>query len=287
MSIYYVDGKFISSQKAVIPVDDLAVLRGYGICDIMRTYRGKPYFLNEHIDRLKQSAASTGIAFPWGKNKIKNIILKTLEKNMEWITGNGQDMNEANIRIVITGGSSPDFFTPAGSPRLIVLVTPMKKLPEEWYTKGVGVITIEQERVMPDAKTTSYIPAALALQKAKKNKAIEAIYVNAAGEVLEGTTSNLFAFSGSKLITPAHGVLKGITRKLILNLASEMFSVEEKQISRKELLEADEAFITGTNKGVVPVVQVDDSIIGNGKPGKNTLEIIKALNRHAMEFKES
>jgi len=293
MSIYYVDGKFVSSQKAVIPVDDLAVLRGYGICDIMRTYRGKPYFLDEHIKRLEQSAASTGIVLPWGKNTIRSIILETLEKNMDWIikpghrADDGACMNEANIRIVITGGSSPDFFTPSGNPRLIVLVTPMKKLPDEWYTEGVKVITIEQERAIPDAKITSYIPAALALQKARKNNAVEAIYVNGADEVLEGTTSNLFAFFGSKLITPAHGVLKGITRKLILSLASEMFWVEEKQISRKELLDADEVFITGTNKGVVPVIQVDNSTIGNGKPGKHTLEIIKALNRHAMKFKES
>ncbi len=276
MKTYYVDGKFVSSDKAVIPVDDLAVLRGYGVCDIMRTYKGRPYFLNEHIKRLEYSAKEIGLTLPWTTRDVKDIVIETLDKNT--------NIDEANIRIVVTGGSSPDFLNPKGTPRLIVLVTPITKLPEEWYTKGVKVITIAQERSLPDAKVTNYIPAALALKKAKRKNAIEAIYINRDRQALEGTTSNLFAFYGNTLVTPATGVLKGITRKLILSLAATLFTVEEKALPLEALLKADEVFITGTNKGVVPVIQIDEALISSGTPGKNTLETIRALDNHAADF---
>ncbi|MCP4720161.1 MAG: branched-chain amino acid aminotransferase, partial [Desulfobacteraceae bacterium] len=100
------------------------------------------------------------------------------------------------------------------------------------------------------------------------------------------TTSNLFAFFGNSLVTPGHGVLKGITRKIILSLGHRFFKVKEKPLGLEKLIQADEIFISGTNKGVVPVIQIDDSIISHGKPGKNTQTIIQALEQHALEFME-
>jgi len=279
MNIYYVDGKFVPSDKAVIPVDDLSILRGYGVCDVMRTYNGKPYFLDEHILRLKKSAIKVGLSLPCSQTEIKEIVLQTL--------GHNPEIDEANIRIVLTGGSSLDFFTPMENPRLIVMVTPIHKLPESWYLNGIKTITIHQERQVPDAKVTSYIQAALALKKAKTKGAVEAIYVNGKNEALEGTTSNLFAFFKDRLVTPDQGVLHGITRKLILSLGHRFFTVEERPLKAEELLQADEVFITGTNKGVVPVIQVDDKIICNGKPGKNTQTLLQALKLHALEFMET
>ncbi|MCP3871658.1 MAG: branched-chain amino acid aminotransferase [Desulfobacteraceae bacterium] len=276
MKIYYVDGKFIPSDQAMIPVSDLAVLRGYGVCDIMRTYKGKPYFLNEHINRLDNSAKEIGLALPWSPKKMMDIVLETLKRN--------QLVDEVNIRIVITGGSSSDFFYPQGHPRLIILITDMKKLPDIWYEKGVKVITHLSERTLPDAKVTSYIPAAMALKKAKKKDAIESIYINRKMEVLEGTTSNLFAFFNSTLVTPKDGVLKGITRQAILSISNSLFKIEERVIKLEQLLKADEVFISGTNKCVVPVVQIDDTKISTGTPGKNTQKIIEALERHTVEF---
>ena len=278
MKIYYVDGEFVPSDKAVIPVEDLAVIRGYGVCDIMRTYRGKPYFLDEHMDRLENSALKIGLSLPWTRKEIKEIVLQTLNLN--------PGMDEANIRIVITGGSSPDFFSPNGNPRLIVMVTPIQKLPGFWYTKGIKVITHNQERAVPDAKVISYIPAALALKKAEKQNAVEAIYVNQNKEALECTTSNLFAFFNKTLVTPDQGILKGITRKLILSLGSRFFKIEERVLKLEELLQADEVFISGTNKGVVPVIQIDETRIAKGKPGENTQTIIHALDQHSMDFIE-
>ena len=276
MKIVYVDGEFLPWNKAVIPVDDLAVIRGYAVCDIMRTFRGTPYFLDEHIQRLMDSAVKIGITLPWQAADIKKIVSQVLDKN--------PDLSEANIRIIITGGSSPDFFTPSRAPRLIVLVTDIPGLPEEWYSRGVKVITHYEERANPEAKVTDYVPAAMALKKAKKAGATEAIYISSDNLAMEATTSNLFAFIGNTLVTPATGVLKGITRKAVLGLAKDMFAVEERPLPLSELLSAREVFITGTNKGVVPVVQIDDTVIGKGKPGGKTKALIEALDSHANAF---
>lgn len=273
MKIVYVDGKYLPWDRAMIPVDDLAILRGYAVCDIMRTFQGIPYFLDEHIDRLMASARKIGLTLPWSARNIKGVVTQVLKKN--------PGLGEANIRLLITGGSSPDFFTPSGSPRLIVLATDIPPLPEDWYTHGIKVITRYEERTMPEAKKTDYVPAAMALKKAKAQGAVEAVYINADGFALEATTSNLFAFIRGTLVTPALGVLKGITRKAVLSLAKAQFQVAERPIPLDELLAADEVFITGTNKGVVPVVQIDETTIGTGSPGKNTQKLKAALDAHA------
>ena len=265
----YVDGKFLPWDKAMIPVDDLAVLRGYAVCDIIRTIGGKPYCLDAHIDRLLSSATKIGLTPAWTKQEIKELVLKVIEKNTH--------MNEANIRILVTGGSSPDFFSPADNPRLIILATDIPALPAQWYTKGVKVITFFQQRVLPDAKATNYIPAVLALKKAKAQGAVEALYMTRDNMVLEGTTSNLFALVDGTLVTPENGVLKGITRKTVLALGEKLFPVSEQDLSLDTLLSASELFITGTNKGIVPVIQVNDHVIGTGLPGPGTRALIEAM----------
>ena len=275
MKIYYVDGKFMPADQAMIPVDDLAVLRGYGVCDIMRTYKSKPLFLNEHIKRLENSAKQIGLSLPWQTKEITDIVIETLKKNPL--------VDEANIRVIITGGSSSDFFYPQGNPRLLVLITDMGRLPDVWYEKGVKVITHPLERTLPDAKVISYIPAAMALKLAKKKDAVEAIYINRKMEALEGTTSNLFAFFGNTLVTPKDGVLKGITRQAVLSVAKKIYPVEEKPIQLERLLTADEVFISGTNKGIVPVIQIDNTKIGKNIPGPHTRELIKELENHTIE----
>ena len=279
MSIYYVDGQFVPSDQAVIPVEDLAVLRGYGICDILRTYKGTPYFLDEHLDRLVSSGSKTGIELPWTKEELKDIVLTTLSKN--------DTTREVNIRIIITAGSSTDFFTPQGSPRLIVMVTPLPALPESWYSQGIAVITHHQERSLPGAKVISYMSAAMALKEAQKQKAQEALYITQENDALEGTTSNLFAFFQDTLVTPSDKVLKGITRKIILSMAQGRFKVEERALPLYQLLQADEVFISATNKGIVPVVRIDQTVIGDGNPGSRTRRLMVMLENHATEFMDS
>ena len=271
MSIYYIDGSFIASDQAVIPVDDLAILRGFGVFDLVRTYGGKPFFLKEHIERLRHSAAEIGLHFPWTSKGLINIVRETLEKN---------SYGESNIRIVVTGGSSPDFMTPQNKPRLLVLVSPVPILPEAWYSEGVKIITRITERFKPGVKSINYIPATVALKEARQLGAIESVYLDRQGFVLEGTTSNIFAFKGKELITPGRDILSGITRKVVLDVAREIFNIQIRDIPRQELLSADEVFITGTNKGVVPVIQVDEITIGSGKPGPLTRRLIEKLAEH-------
>ncbi len=269
MNIYYVDGKFVPADEAVIPVDDLAIIRGIGVFDLLRTYDGKPYFLKEHVARLLNSAKEINQDIPWSHDAICDVVQQTLARN---------EVDEANIRIIVTGGSSSDFMTPNGPPRLIVLVTPLPKLPEWWTLKGVKVITVKARRNIPGAKSLDYLPAAMALRKAREQKAIEVIYLDDADNALEGATSNLFAFIGKTLVTPGRDILSGITRKCVLDIARCRYTVEIRDLPKAELITADEVFITGTNKGLVPVVQIDDFVIGNGRPGKQTRDMMARLS---------
>lgn len=271
MPIYYVDGQFVPAEDAVIPVDDLAILRGIGVFDLLRTYDGKPYFLDAHIERLENSAKKIDLPLPWSHAEIATVVRATLAKN---------DIPEANIRIVVTGGSSSDFMTPSGRPRLLVLVSPVPKLPDKWYADGVKIISWEVERPIPGAKSIDYISASLALKKAAAEGAVEALYIDRNGLALECTTSNIFAFINGRLVTPGRGILSGVTRKVVLELARELFPIDIRDISRTELLAADEVFITGTSKGLVPVVQVDAGTIGDGRPGECTRRLMAEMKRH-------
>ncbi len=275
MQTYYVDGKFVSAAEAVIPVDDLAIMRGFGVFDLLRTRNGKPLFLKEHILRLNASARRIGLDLPWSQQELIEVVMKTLQRNAH---------AESNIRIVVTGGSSPDFITPQGKPRLLVLVTRAPELPAWWYTKGVKIITFSSERSIPGAKSIDYVQATIALKKARDRDAIEAVYVDRNGNVLEGTTTNLFAFIDDRLVTPGKGILNGITRNAVLDLAAKMVSVDIRNIRRDELLTADEVFITGTNKVIVPVIQVDEVTIGHGRPGPRTLKLMDALNMQIDDY---
>jgi branched-chain amino acid aminotransferase len=249
------------ADRAMIPVDDLALIRGIGVFDLLRTYNGKPCFLKEHVTRLLASARSIDLELPWDHSEICRVALETLSRN---------NLNEANIRIIITGGSSADFMSPGGKPRLLVLVTPLPKLPEQWYHRGIKVITRKIRRINPGAKSINYLTAAMALRHAQAQGAVEVLYLDDDDNVLEGTTSNVFALLQGRLVTPERGILSGITRKVVLDIAAGHFPIERRDLPRHELLKAQEVFITGTNKGVVPVVDVDGTRIGKGRPGPET-----------------
>lgn len=277
MQTYYVDGQFVGASEAVIPVDDLAIMRGFGVFDLMRTLNGKPLFLRQHIQRLEDSARRIGIRLPWTQKELTGIVLDTLHRNA---------FKESNIRIVVTGGSSPDFITPQGKPRLLVLVTRAPSLPEAWYTGGVKIITFFSERSIPGAKSIDYVAATIALKQARDQGAIEAVYVDHTGHVLEGTTSNIFALINGTLITPGTRILSGITRKAVLDLAAKILPVDIRDLNLGELTSANEVFITGTNKMIVPVVQVDRSSIGSGRPGQTTQTLMQALSEQIDDYYE-
>lgn len=268
MATYYINGEFVPAEHACLPINDLAILRGFAVFELLRTYGGKPFFLEAHLERLENSARQIGLHLSWSLPQMADIVTRTLARNA---------FAEANVRIVVTGGPSADFTTPENKPRLLVLVSPLPELPAHWYRDGVKVITRVTERPITGAKSINYIPATIALEEARRQGAVEALYVTRDGRVQEGTTSNLFVFIGRTLATPGREILPGITRRVILELAAPLFPVQIRDISIDELFRASEVFITGTNKGLVPVVQVDDRLIGTGRPGENTRQLMAAL----------
>lgn len=275
LATYYIDGDFVPAEEAVLPVNDLAILRGFAVFELLRTYGGRPFFLEAHIERLEGSARHIGLHFPWTHAELADIVRRTLARNR---------FAEANIRIVATGGPSDDFATPQGKPRLLVLVSPVPHLPAEWYAEGVKVITHVAERPITGAKSINYIPATMAMQRARAAGAVEALYVTRDGRVQEGTTSNVFAFTAEGLVTPGREILQGITRRVTLDMAAPRFPTTIRDLSVEDLYGAEEVFITGTNKGLVPVVRVDDRVVGDGRPGPRTRELMAALKERTGRY---
>lgn len=271
--ICYLNGKYVPFDQACLPLHDLGIVRGYGVFDFLRTYNRVPFKLREHVQRLQHSAKLIGLSLPWSITELEEITHKTLTHN---------HFPEANIRIVVTGGASADFITPLGQPSLMVIVTPVSEYPKKYYEQGIKVITVPIERFIPKAKSLNYISAIGALQQAKLTNAVEAIYMNSQGDVLEGTTTNFFVFRGSQLITPSEGILNGITRDVILELAKDRFEIVEQSIDYSQLNHCDEAFITSSTKEIMPVVQIDELYISQGKPGENTQTLMHLFHQYTQ-----
>ena len=276
MDIYYIDGEFVEDDKAVIMAKDLTVLRGYGVFDFLITYNRRPFRLEEHVARLENSARDINLTLNHSNREICEIVLQTLEKNPHH--------KESNIRIVCTGGISPDGVTPQGNGILMVYVTPKYELPDWWYNDGAKIISVEMERFIPTSKSTNYLSAVFAQQQAHARGAIEAIYKDKAGHLLEGTTTNLFCLKGNTLITPPDGILPGITRKTVLELLKDQYEIELRHIHGDELAEMDEIFITASNKEIVPVIQVDDLTISGGKPGQKTRTLLETWAEYTRAY---
>jgi branched-chain amino acid aminotransferase len=273
MAIFYLDGDFKDETDAVISIQDLSVLRGYGVFDYLRTYNKKPFRIDSHIKRFKRSAELTLLNFPWSDDEIKSIVNETLSRN---------DFPDSNVRLMITGGESLDSLTPGDDSKLVVLVTDLKPQPAEWYVDGVKIITSKTERYLPEAKSTNYLNAIIVLRDAKKRDAIESIYVDRNNRVLEGTTSNLFFVKGHKIVTAGDGILSGVTREVILE-SYKGFEIEVRDVLYDELCDMDEAFLTSSNKEVVPVIQIDEIVISDG-PGKITLDVMDFFRKVAESY---
>jgi branched-chain amino acid aminotransferase len=278
---YFINGEFLNADESVLPVTDLAVVRGYGVFDFFRTYNGKPIQLERNITRLRNSAKVIELDVPWTDDEIAAIVNETVERN---------GFDEANIRIIVTGGDSENFLMPGDNPRLLVYVEPLKPLPAEWYTNGVKVITVQEERYLPGAKSLNYIPAIIALKQAHRENAVEALYTDRDGNVREGTTTNVFAFYGDTVITPQTDMLPGVTRGRVLEILSDSYTVIERPLPYTDLLQADEVVITAANKQVVPVVQLDDHTYGGGTVGPHSHRLMDTFHayvmRHAQERKQ-
>lgn len=266
--IYYVNGAYVPASEAALPLNDLGIVRGYGIFDLLRTYGSVPFRLRDHLLRLQRSAQQIKLDLPWSLDQLEAIVAETYAAN--------NNLPDASIRIVVTGGISDNFMTPQQRPSLAVMVHPVTPYAERYFHAGCKVVTTRIERVMPTVKSLNYIGAIMAMKEAAAVDAVEALYVDRDGNVTEGTRSNLFVIKDGKLITPTADVLPGITRQVVLEVAGEEYPIQEEALPYASLREIDEAFITSTTKEVMPVVQIDDMTVGDGRPGRHT-ERIAAL----------
>ncbi len=260
-ALWYVGGRWVHPNEATLSINDITVLRGYSVFESLRTYHRRPFHLEEHLSRLARSAALIDLEVPYTREFVAAIIDEVIEKN---------PYEHASIRILVTGGESEDGILPSGKPTLAVLITPLGERDMERFASGIKLITSDLQRVAPEAKTVNYVAAVRSLKNAIRYGAMDALFVNEQQQVLEGTRSNFFVFQGDTLVTPRRGVLLGVTRNVVLELARGHFRIEERPILLKELASIDEAFITSSSKEITPVVQIDDHVIGDGKPGVRT-----------------
>jgi len=263
-ALWYIDGRWVHPNEATISINDVAVLRGYCVFESLRTYNRHPFHLHEHLQRLYRSAELIELALPYSYDDIARIIHKAIEHNT---------YKHASIRIFVTGGESEDGLMPGGKPLLAVLITPLAERDMDRFAQGLKLITTRLARTVPDAKTSNYLAAIRALKEAARRNASDALFVSEQGHVLEGTRNNFFVFRGDTLVTPKEQILLGITRDVVLELARGRFALEERPITLDELAQVDEAFITSSTKEITPVIQIDDLVIGNGKPGPRTYEL--------------
>ncbi|PHR27447.1 MAG: amino acid aminotransferase [Desulfotalea sp.] len=277
MDVYYANDQFVNEEDALISVNDLSVIRGYGVFDFLRTYDGVPFRLQEHLSRLKNSARLIDLNLPYPLEKIEALILKGLSLSRH---------TEKNVRIIITGGLSANGISPGDAPQLLLMITATESFPASFYDKGVKLITSHVNRFLPGAKTINYIPAILCQKDAQNQGALESIYVDQDGYLLEGTTSNIFTVRDGRLITPpCDRVLPGITRQVVIELAQRTMELIERPIHKDEIRLFDEVFITSSVKEVVPVTTIDTVTIGGGSIGPISQSIMKLFKEETDEYK--
>jgi len=270
MSTHFFNGKLVSEAQIAISPRDLGFTRGFAVFDFLRTYHQKPFKLKEHIERLLSSAQLIGLQIPWSEEQLQEWVVETLDAN--------PSSDEKAIKVIISGGVS-NSMVPSGDPTIIILIDAVTQYPKEMYEKGVGVITVKHERYNPRAKSNNYIEGVKQTQEAKKIGAVEPLYYSDT-QVFEGSNSNVFAVIGNKLLTPANNILEGVTRAVLLDMLALSMPVEVRDFTYDELLSADEIFLTGSGKEIVPVTAIDGRAIGGGEVGAVTKEVMQQFNAY-------
>ena len=273
MEYYSVNGEIVPVAQARLGAADLGLLRGYGVFDYFRVVRGTPLFIDDYLARFERSVNLLNMELPVTLAELKRHIHELIEAN---------SASEAGVRLLLTGGYSPDGFTPA-EPNLVVLEHPLTPPDEERYRRGSNLTVYEYVRDIPEVKTTNYAVAIQQLPQQRAADAIDVLY-HQQGRVSETSRSNIFIVKAGVILTPGERILRGITRKQILHLARERFEVQETEITLEDVYSADEVFITSSVKGVMPIVKVGESVIGSGQPGDVSRQLVKAFAAHVEDY---
>jgi branched-chain amino acid aminotransferase len=276
-----VNGRITSDRDAVISVFDHGFLYGEGIYETLRTYGGTPFLYDRHLRRLRKSADLIALPVPFTDQELARDIDATLKAS--GVSG------EAYIRVLVTRGIGDLTYDPGATPTpsVVIIVKPHVDPPPEVYRDGVRVAIVEIVRnhpgsVNPMIKSNNLMNSALAMQEAIRRGAYEGIMRNYRGELTECAVANLFIVRQGEALTPplSAGLLPGITREYVFEIArSAGVAIREETLRDEDLFTADEAFLTGTTREIVPIVTVDDRTIGTGRPGPVTLRLLDTFRQ--------
>jgi len=279
----YLDGKLVPERDAKVSVFDHGLLYGDGVFEGIRSYNGRVFMLNEHVERLYRSAKAISLEIPISKEEMCEAVVATCKANR---TMNGY------IRLVVTRGVGTLGLNPylCKKPSIIVIAAQIQLYPKELYEKGLSIVTVgtirnHTESINPAIKSLNYLNNILGKIEAINAGVMEAIMLNAQGFVAEATGDNVFALSGNVLRTPPAwaGTLLGITRQVVMDLARQSgLEVREDTLTRYDLYNADEMFLTGTAAEVIGVVNIDRRTIGSGKPGPVTQKLEQMFREFAQ-----
>jgi branched-chain amino acid aminotransferase len=283
----YIDGKFYDEKNAKISVFDHGLLYGDGIFEGIRAYNGRVFKLKEHIDRLFYSAKAILLTIPLSHAGITEAVVETCRRNK---------IRDGYVRLVVTRGVGGLGLNPnkCKLSSVIVIADKIQLYPVEYYQRGLDIITVPTTRNLhsalnPAIKSLNYLNNIMAKIEANNSGCEEAIMLNAEGYVSECTGDNIFIIKGNQLFTPplSAGALYGITRAVVMDLARESgLTVSEPNLTRYDMFNADECFLTGTGAELIPVVKIDGRVIGSGKPGPVTKSLVakyKALTQISGE----
>jgi branched-chain amino acid aminotransferase len=274
----YIDGNYYERNDARISVFDHGLLYGDGVFEGIRIYDGKVFRLKEHIDRLYRSAKAIFLDIPAARSELKAEVLNAVRINQK---ANGY------IRLLVTRGEGLLGIDPVScsNPTVIIIVSDIQLYPEECYGNGIEVLTAASRRVSADCldpriKSLNYLNNIMAKIEARRAGCLEAVMLNSSGYVTECTGDNIFIVRQCELFTPAphHGALDGITMDVVIRIAESMdMRTHLTALTRYDLYNADECFLTGTGAEIIPVVKIDGRIIGGGTPGAVTVRLMKGF----------
>ena len=277
----YIDGKYYDEKQAKISVFDHGLLYGDGVFEGIRAYNGRVFKLKEHIDRLFYSAKAILLELPKSHAEITKAVVEACRRNQ---------IRDGYVRLVVTRGIGTLGLNPnrCRNPALIIITGSIQLYPAELYQQGMAIVTVPTTRNLhsalnPAIKSLNYLNNILAKIEANHAGCEEAIMLNAEGFVAECTGDNVFIVKARQLSTPplSAGALYGITRGTVIDLAKEAgLAVTEPNLTRYDLFNADECFLTGTGAELIPIVKIDGRVVGTGRPGPVTRDLVKRY--HAL-----
>jgi branched-chain amino acid aminotransferase len=280
----YINGTLYAKEDAKVSVYDHGLLYGDGVFEGIRSYGGKAFRLEEHLARLWESAQAIWLEIPISREEMTAAINNTLQVN---------NIVDGYVRLIVTRGAGTLGIDPdkTSNPQVIVIADSITLYPQEFYENGLDIVTVATQRNHPAAldpriKSLNYLNNILAKIEGLRSGCVEALMLNHDGEVAECTGDNIFLVRGGALATPptTAGILAGITRGVVIELAkSAGIAVHEDPLTRRDVYVADECFLTGTAAEVVPVVRIDDRVIGDGKPGPVTRDLMRRFREVTQE----